>query len=123
MRCHHRDAVPLAVAQALDDRADQRIDQSGESELLTCGLFGDEGEGGARGLADAQGEGEGGQIILTPLVTTTARGSTLEIKPGFPSEDELVFLDVNNPGKLADKLDAALGLQGVIRQDVIDQET
>ncbi len=47
-------------------------------------------------------EGEDGQIIRTPLVTTTAQGNTLEIKPGFPADDELVFLDVNNPGKLAD---------------------
>lgn len=57
---------------------------------------GEEGEGGDVGSGDRQ-------IIRTPLITTTAQGSTLQIKPGFPSDDELVFLDVNNPGKLADK--------------------
>lgn len=43
-------------------------------------------------------------VALTPLITTTSKGSTLTIKPGFPGGDELSFMDVEqNPGKLVDK--------------------
>lgn len=59
--------------------------------------------GGANGDGEGDGDENGeGSIVRTPLITTTAKGNTLEIKAGFPSEDELVFLDINNPGKLSD---------------------
>ncbi len=56
---------------------------------------------------DGNGDDDDGDrsIELTPLITTTARGNTLEIKAGFPSDNELVFLDVNNPGKLQDSFE------------------
>ncbi|MGD8440565.1 MAG: GldG family protein [Holophagae bacterium] len=41
-------------------------------------------------------------VTVTPLVTTTAKGNTLEMHAGFPSQDGLVFLDANNPAKLID---------------------
>lgn len=44
-------------------------------------------------------EGEDG-ITRQPLITTTAQGGTLEMKPGFPEGDSLVFLDMNDPAKL-----------------------
>ncbi len=54
---------------------------------------GDEGE---------NGDGDGDGVTLTPLITSTSKGSTLEVKPGFPDSGSLVFLDLNNPGKIAD---------------------
>lgn len=45
---------------------------------------------------------EGSALEMTPLVTTTDAGGTLEIHPGFPEDDKLVFSDVNSPGKLRD---------------------
>jgi len=41
-------------------------------------------------------------VTVTPLVTTTAEGNTLEMHAGFPSQDGLVFLDANDPAKLID---------------------
>ncbi len=48
------------------------------------------------------GEGSGNAVTLTPLITTTPRGNTIEVKPGFPDSGSLVFLDLNSPGKIAD---------------------
>ncbi len=42
------------------------------------------------------------EATITPLITTTDKGGTLEIKPGFPSGNELTFMDANNPSKLRD---------------------
>ena len=50
---------------------------------------------------DAEAAEEG--ITRTPLITTTAKGNTLEVKPGFPDSGSLVFLDLQQPGKLADQ--------------------
>jgi ABC-type uncharacterized transport system involved in gliding motility auxiliary subunit len=52
----------------------------------------------AGGLAIDAPEG----VTVTPLLTTTATGATLEMKAGFPGRDELVFMDVNDPAKLLD---------------------
>ena len=42
-------------------------------------------------------------VTIIPLMTTTAEGSTLEIRAGFPgSGDGLVFMDANNPARLLD---------------------
>ncbi len=42
-------------------------------------------------------------VTVIPLITTTAEGSTLEIRAGFPgSGDGLVFMDANNPARLLD---------------------
>jgi ABC-type uncharacterized transport system involved in gliding motility auxiliary subunit len=42
-------------------------------------------------------------VTVTPLLTTTAGGSTLEMHAGFPGTGEgLVFMDANNPAKLLD---------------------
>jgi len=57
--------------------------------------------GGTDGAGD-EGDGEEGGVTLTPLITTTAKGNTLEVKAGFPDSGSLVFLDLNNPGKIAD---------------------
>lgn len=55
---------------------------------------------GAGGDEDA----DAGGITRTPLITTTAQGNTLEMQAGFPEDDKLVFLDLNNdPAKLADR--------------------
>ncbi|MEM9599298.1 MAG: hypothetical protein AAGD06_33825, partial [Acidobacteriota bacterium] len=43
-------------------------------------------------------------VTLEPLVTTTASGNSLEMRPGFPSGDGLTFLDLGEPAKLADRL-------------------
>ncbi|MEM6793232.1 MAG: Gldg family protein [Acidobacteriota bacterium] len=43
-------------------------------------------------------------VELQPLITTTASGNTLAIKAGFPTGDELTFLDLGQPNKLADAL-------------------
>lgn len=53
-------------------------------------------------------EGEGGSagengVTLTPLITTTAQGNTLEVKAGFPGSEGLVFQDLNNPAKVRDQ--------------------
>lgn len=42
-------------------------------------------------------------VTLTPLVTTTAQGSTLEMSAGFPSGDALTYIDLGQPAKLADR--------------------
>jgi ABC-2 type transport system permease protein len=42
-------------------------------------------------------------VEATPLITTTKDGGSLEVESGFPSDDHLVFLDVNDPGKLIDR--------------------
>jgi len=53
----------------------------------------------AGSLVATKDEDEEG-ITRTPLITTTAQGGTLEMKPGFPEGDSLVFLDMNDPAKL-----------------------
>ncbi len=60
--------------------------------------------GGDEGDEAEGGEGAGG-VTLTPLITTTAAGSTLEISADLPSDDKLVFMDINSPGKLADRFE------------------
>ena len=47
----------------------------------------------------AQGDG----VERTPLITTTARGNTLEVKPGFGGEDTLTFADLNDAGRVRDR--------------------
>jgi len=44
-------------------------------------------------------------VVVTPLVTTTAAGNSLEMKPGFPGREGLVFMDANDPAKLVDAFD------------------
>jgi hypothetical protein len=51
-----RDPVAPSVGEALDDRSHQRVHEDLELDLLPCKLLGDEGEGGARRLADAEGQ-------------------------------------------------------------------
>ncbi len=52
---------------------------------------------------DGTGEdGNGDGVTLTPLVTTTTEGNTVEVKAGFPDSGGLVFLDFRQPGKIAD---------------------
>lgn len=63
---------------------------------------------GALVLGDDLAEG----LEATPLVTTTASGNTLSIEAGFPSDDQLTFLDLGQPAKLADALVA--GSQPVV---------
>lgn len=41
-------------------------------------------------------------VTVTPLITTTAEGATLEMRAGFPGGDDLVFMDANNPARLLD---------------------
>jgi ABC-type uncharacterized transport system involved in gliding motility auxiliary subunit len=41
-------------------------------------------------------------VTVTPLITTTAKGATFEMHAGFPGQDELVFMDANNPARLMD---------------------
>jgi len=41
-------------------------------------------------------------VTVTPLITTTAEGSTLEMRAGMPGGDGLVFLDINDPPRLLD---------------------
>lgn len=52
------------------------------------------------GKLDVSSPAEG--LTVTPLITTTANGGTLDIEPGFPSDGKLVFLDLNSPGKMRD---------------------
>ena len=51
-----RDAVPAPVAEALEDRPDEGVDDRAEADLLSLELLGHERERRARGLADAEGE-------------------------------------------------------------------
>ncbi len=68
-----------------------------------AGAGGGEGAEGEAEDGGAEDGSEDGGVTLTPLITTTAAGNTLEVKPGFPDSGSLVFLDLNNPGKLADE--------------------
>ena len=43
-------------------------------------------------------------VEILPLVTTTAKGNSLSIQAGFPSGEQLTFLDLGQPAKLADQL-------------------
>ncbi len=52
---------------------------------------------------DGEGGAKEGGLTYTPLITTTAEGSTLEMKAGFPDSETLVFTDLNNPGKINDQ--------------------
>lgn len=58
--------------------------------------------GSLQRLDAADGDGKGNGLTYTPLITTTAEGSTLEMKAGFPDSEGLVFTDLNNPGKIDD---------------------
>ena len=42
-------------------------------------------------------------VEITPLITTTAAGSTLKIEPGFGERGKLAFTDLDNPNKLLDQ--------------------
>ncbi len=55
------------------------------------------------GEGDEGEEGDGDGVTLTPLITSTSKGNTITVKPGFPDSGSLVFLDLNNPGKIADE--------------------
>ena len=55
----------------------------------------------AGSLARLEGEVEG--VEFMPLIQTTAKGNTLTVRPGFPGDDGLVFLDLNDPGKIQDQ--------------------
>lgn len=57
---------------------------------------------GSLELTGAAADGDGETIERTPLVTTTATGSTLRIEPGFGG-DELAYADLNEPAKLRDR--------------------
>ncbi|MCP4247909.1 MAG: GldG family protein, partial [bacterium] len=70
--------------------------------FFLAGSLEETGDGAAEGEEGDEAEGDGG-VTLTPLITTTAKGNTLEVKPGFPDSGSLVFLDLNNPAKLADE--------------------
>jgi ABC-type uncharacterized transport system involved in gliding motility auxiliary subunit len=63
----------------------------------------DDGEGDDG--TDSTGSGESSGLQYTPLITTTAKGNTLTVKAGFPGDDDLVFLDLNDPGKIQDKFE------------------
>ena len=52
----HGDAVGPPAGQALDDRADERVDDGREPHAAAPELLGDERERGAGGLADAERE-------------------------------------------------------------------
>ena len=108
----------LAVSRAVSRRGgaerlvvDLQIDEEHVEQALNSGHPIFQGLNSLRffiagSLAEIGGDDDDGgdsSIELTPLITTTAGGNTLEIKAGFPSEDELVFLDVNDPGKLRDQ--------------------
>jgi ABC-type uncharacterized transport system involved in gliding motility auxiliary subunit len=41
-------------------------------------------------------------VTVTPLLTTTHKGNTLEMKPGFSGQGGLVFMDANTPSRLLD---------------------
>lgn len=43
-------------------------------------------------------------VDILPLVFTTPKGNSLNMKAGFPSGDELTFIDLGNPAKMADQL-------------------
>lgn len=52
----------------------------------------------AGGLAVEETE----EIEVTPLITTTAKGNMMKMMPGFGGQEELSFMDANNPAKLRD---------------------
>jgi ABC-type uncharacterized transport system involved in gliding motility auxiliary subunit len=52
----------------------------------------------AGGLEVEETEG----VTVTPLITTTAKGNTLSMMPGFGGQENLVFMDANNPAKVRD---------------------
>jgi ABC-type uncharacterized transport system involved in gliding motility auxiliary subunit len=57
-------------------------------------------------------------VTVTPLITTTGAGSTLEMKAGFPGSEGLVFMDANNPSRLLDafsKGDEAVVLAALVQ--------
>ncbi|NJL28154.1 MAG: hypothetical protein HC897_09790 [Thermoanaerobaculia bacterium] len=64
------------------------------------------------GNLERVGEGVSG-VTYTPLIKTTAKGSTLAMSAGFPGgSEELVFADVATPAKLLDHFSA--GSQPVV---------
>lgn len=83
----------------LQGLSDLRLFMAGE--LVRDGAGGADGGEGGDGAAAA---GAGAPALtFTPLITTTASGTTLEIRPGFGDGDSLVFSDVNQPAKLRDR--------------------
>ena len=55
-------------------------------------------------------------VELTPLISTTATGSTLTIEPGFGGDGSLAYTDLNQPAKIRDQFvpgsePVVLGLQ------------
>jgi ABC-type uncharacterized transport system involved in gliding motility auxiliary subunit len=87
--------VDLTITQENSDRAvatDHPITRGLESlRLFTAGSLAVEAVDG---------------VTVTPLLTTTTEGATLEMRAGFPGGDELVFMDANNPARLLDAFEA-----------------
>ncbi|RMH17398.1 MAG: hypothetical protein D6696_15840 [Acidobacteria bacterium] len=103
--------LPQAVAAGhpiVQGLSDLRFFVAGSLKTLSNGDGGE--SGGGEGAAASTGEnGEEGVpasssgLTFTPLITTTAKGNTLEMVPGFPGGDDLVFQDLNNPARLRDR--------------------
>ena len=106
--------MDLAVRRAVDPRGgpesvviDLGINDSTREETLAVDhpVFEGLGElrfllaGSLQPVAGSEVEG----IELTPLVTTTAAGSTLTIEPGFGGEGSLAYTDLNQPAKMRDQ--------------------
>ncbi len=53
-------------------------------------------------LAGTLEKNDSTELDYTPLITTTAAGSTLEIQPGFGGDGGLYYTDLNNAAKLRD---------------------
>ncbi|MEM1179760.1 MAG: GldG family protein [Acidobacteriota bacterium] len=84
-------AIDAESADAVLDRSNPVLQGLMDLRFFTAGA-----------LRPAEEVPEG--VELTPLVTTTAQGGTLDIKAGFPTGDELTFLDLGQPAKLVDNL-------------------
>lgn len=115
-----------AIAADFDLAIKRQVSPLGGAERLLVDLLIDESNSGQtlandhpvfQGLNDLRfflagslerldaGDESGGEETLqyTPLITTTPKGNTLTVKPGFPGDEGLVFLDLNDPGKIQDK--------------------
>lgn len=53
----------------------------------------------------AESDDEGAGITRTPLVTTTSKGNTIEIQPGFGGDGSLTFNDLRDAGRILDAYD------------------
>ena len=98
----HRDETLDTGHPVLQGLTDLRFFIAGVLAPATGEGEGEDGDGEDGGEDGSQNGGGNGSIERTPLITTTAKGNTLAIQAGFPADDALVFLDVNNPGKLRD---------------------